>query len=202
MDEQPRFPFGDSREEPRRPRGMAAQPFVLPHGPAHQVVVDELESLDQLGPVVAAVIADPAPHSRVDLLREVSEVPPAPQVKPPAFDLATQILRGAVGDRREEADELHASLAPRQPRTKRVAEERELLVLVRALAVRVLAVHDARLVQIELQTDLRQPLDNRVAHYVRLRLALAVQDSIVRIALERDVRELSDEPHVERVVQE
>ena len=46
-----------------------------------------------------------------------------------------------------------ASPAADQPRTKRVAQERELLGLVRAGAVRVLAVHDARLVRIELQTD-------------------------------------------------
>ena len=75
-------------------------------------------------------------------------------------------------------------------------------MLVRAGAVRVLAVHDARLVQIELQTDLRQPFDDRIAQHLRLRLCLAVQDHIVRVALERDRRILPDEPHVERVVQE
>jgi hypothetical protein len=60
-----------------------------------------------------------------------------------------------------------------------------LIVLMRAVAVRVLAVHDARLVQIELQTDLRQPLDDRVEHHARLRLCLAAQDHIVRVALEQ-----------------
>ena len=38
-------------------------------------------------------------------------------------------------------------------------------------------------------------------HDLRLLLALAVQDHIVRVALERDRRELPAEPHVERVVE-
>src|ERR1700733_8127033 len=119
---------------------MAAQPFVFPHGPAHQVLVDELESLDQLTPVEAAVVVDPASHRRVDRLCEVGEGQPAPQVKAPALDPATDRLRGFARDRREEADEVLASLAPRHPRTERVAKERELLVLMRAGAVRVLAI--------------------------------------------------------------
>src|ERR1035437_3701518 len=119
---------------------------------------------------------DPAPHSWVDLLREVSEELPAPQVKPPALDAATHLLRGVARDRRAEADEQLAAPVPSPPRTKRVAQKRELLVLVRALAVRVLAIHDARLVQIQLQTDRRQPLDDRVEHPLRLLLAVAVQD--------------------------
>src|SRR5262249_16583370 len=105
-------------------------------------------------------------------------------------------------DGRAEADEGLAASVPGTSRTKRVAKEVEALVLMRAGAVRVLAVHDARLVQIQLQTDLRQPLDDRVEHELRLRLAPAVQDRIIRVALERDGRKLPGQPPVERVVQE
>jgi hypothetical protein len=122
-------------------------------------------------------------------------------VQPPALDRATDLLRGLVRDGWEEADEQLAASISGASRTKRVPEEIEPLVLVRAGAVCVLAVHDARLVQIELQTDLRQPRDDRVAHDLRLLPALAVQDLIIRIALKRHVRELPDKPHVQRVVQ-
>lgn len=45
---------------------------------------------------------------------------------------------------------------------------------------------------------LRQPFDDRVAHQLRLRLTLAVQDHIIRIALEQHTWELPGKPQIER----
>jgi hypothetical protein len=60
-----------------------------------------------------------------------------------------------------------------------------MLVLVRADAIRVLAVHDARLARIDFQPERRQPSDDRVEYDLRSWLAFAVQDHIVCVALER-----------------
>ncbi len=45
-----------------------------------------------------------------------------------------------------------------------------------------------------------RPLDDRVAHQLRLRLALAVQDHVIRVALKRDRRELPEQPQIKRVM--
>src|SRR6266536_4362992 len=112
------------------PWRVAAQPLVLLHGPPYEVVVDASEQRDQLRPVEAAVVVDPASHDRVDRPCEVGESEPAPQVQPPALDRATDLLDGAVRDGGAEADEEAAASAPREAGTKRVAEEVEPLVLV------------------------------------------------------------------------
>ena len=182
--------------------GAASQSFVFAHGPAHQVLVDAVERPEQLGAVEGTLVVDPASHVGVHRSREIAKGRAAAQVQPPASDRVADRFRGLVRDRRAEADEHRAAFAEGCSGTKRVAQEVELLVLVRAGAVRVLAVHDARLVRIALQTDLRQPLGDRVEHDLRLRLAVAVQDHIVCVALERDARELPAKPQIERIVQE
>src|ERR1035441_2792352 len=88
----------------------------------------------------------------------------------------------------------------RQPRTKRIAQEVEPLVLSRASAVRVLAVHDAGLVRMKLQTDLRHPSGNGIQDLAGL--GRAVRYCIICVSLEGDGRELPSHPPVERVMQE
>jgi hypothetical protein len=75
-------------------------------------------------------------------------------------------------------------LALRQPRTKRVPEKVEPLVLVSAPAVGILAVDDACLVPIELETDRRHPLGNSSPNLFGPGLRRAVRHCIICIALE------------------
>jgi len=53
--EQARLASVDGGQEPARLGGMAAQPFVSPHGPTNEVVVDPSEKPDQVGAVEAPV---------------------------------------------------------------------------------------------------------------------------------------------------
>ena len=74
-------------------------------------------------------------------------------------------------------------------------------MLVGALAVAVLAVHDASLVWVQLQPTLDHACRDRVSYLTGLHLRFAVHDGIIRIAFEPDLRELPTHPYVERIVQ-
>ena len=58
--EQAGLASGDVSDEPARPVWSAAQPFVFPHGPPHERVVEVAEDRIQHGLVEASVIVDPA----------------------------------------------------------------------------------------------------------------------------------------------
>ena len=53
----------------------------------------------------------------------------------------------------------------------------------------------------KLQPDFDQPACKRLPHLAGLTLTDAMDHTIVRIALERDGRELPDHPQIERVMQ-
>ena len=80
-------------------------------------------------------------------------------------------------------------LALRQPRSKRVTQEVEPLVLMSERAVVVLAVHDARLVRMQLQTDLRHPFGECLQHVMCLGLGLAVNDRVIGLCRGPDYAE-------------
>src|SRR5437764_15459933 len=71
-----------------------------------------------------------------------------------------------------------------------------------ATPVGVLAVHYARLVWMQLQTDVGQPCRNGIPHYTGLPLAAAVHHRVIAITLERNARELPGHPRIECVVHE
>jgi hypothetical protein len=87
-----------------------------------------------------------------------------------------------------------------QPRPELIPEERERRDLMIATPVGVLAVDDARLVRMQLQTDLRQASSDRVPHPQGLGPAAAVHHRVIAVALEPEVRVLPGHPGVERVV--
>lgn len=89
-----------------------------------------------------------------------------------------------------------------QPWTKLVPQERELGELKRAPSVRVLAVDDARLIWMQLQTDLRQSRSDRVPHLPGLTFAAAVHHRVIAVPFEAQTRELPDHPRVERIMHE
>src|SRR5262249_45241977 len=83
-----------------------------------------------------------------------------------------------------------------------VAEEVELDVLMLASPIIVLAVHDLGLLRVKLKTALLQTLPDRLEHVLRLSPALGVNDHIIRIALELDVRIGPGHPVIERIMHE
>jgi hypothetical protein len=89
-----------------------------------------------------------------------------------------------------------------QASPKGVAEEVELRVLEVSPAVRVLAVHDLRLIGVQLEPQGPEPLGKCGPQLERLRLGVAVDNNIVRIALEGCIGVLPVHPAIERVVHE
>jgi hypothetical protein len=88
------------------------------------------------------------------------------------------------------------------PAPEGVAEEVEAGVLRLASAFRVLAVHDLRLVGVQFESNGPEPLGEVGQQMPCLTLGCAMDDRIIRIALERTARILPDQPLVERVVHE
>jgi hypothetical protein len=154
-------------------------------------------------PVEPAVVVRPPPYRRIheprDLLQRLI-VPGAGQ--PPLSDRLPDRLGGLVADRRQEA---HEELPPSilgPPGPKSVAKEVELDVLMLAPPVIVLAVHDLGLLRVKLKTALLQSLPDRFEHLLRLSLALGVNDHIVSVALEPNVRIGPVHPKIECVMHE
>src|SRR3954464_10252105 len=152
-------------------------------------------------PVEPTVVVRPPPYRRIheprDLLQRLV-VPGGGQ--PPVTDRLPDHLGGLVADRREEA---HEELPPPilgPPGPKGVAEEVELDVLMLAPPVIVLAIHDLGLLGVKLKTAFLQTLPDRFEHVLRLSPALGVDDHIVSIALEPDVRIGPGHPEVECVM--
>ena len=83
-----------------------------------------------------------------------------------------------------------------------VAEEIEAGALVTSSALRVFAVHDLRLLRVQLETHHPKPRGDGGPQRVGPFLSVAMGDDVIRVTLERAVRELPVHPTVERVVHE
>lgn len=138
-------------------------------------------------------------HKPRDLLQRLI-IPGGGQ--PPASDRLADRIGGLVADRRDEAHEELPPSIPGPPGPKGVAEEVEPDVVMLAPPIIVLAVHDLGLLRVKLKTALLQTSPDRFEHLLRLSLALGVDDHIIGIALERDVRIGPGHPEVERIMHE
>jgi hypothetical protein len=85
-----------------------------------------------------------------------------------------------------------------QPRPELIPQERERRDLMIVTPVGILSADDARLVRMQLQTDLRQASGDRVPDLVGLGFATATHHRVIAIPLEPDARELSGHPGARR----
>ena len=95
-----------------------------------------------------------------------------------------------------------ASSATGQATPEGVAEKVEAGVLRLITAVRVFAVHDLRLVGMQLKAQGPEPLNEAGAELSGLLLGVAVDDHIIRVTLERTAGVFAVHPLVERIVHE
>jgi len=154
-------------------------------------------------PVEPAVVIRPPPYRRIHKPRDLLQrlvVPGGGQ--PPVSDRLPDRLGGLVTNRREEAHEELPSTILGPPGPKGVAEEVELDVLTLAPPIVVLAVHDLGLLRVKLKMALFQTSPDRFEHVLRLSPALGVNDHIVGIALEPDVRIGPAHPKIEGIMHE
>src|SRR6266568_4311655 len=85
---------------------------------------------------------------------------------------------------------------------ERIPQEIESLVGIGSSAIRIFAVHDTRLVWMQLQTTVRQPSCNGASNKQSVLFSCAVNHRIIAISFELKVRKFFLHPHVERVMQE
>ena len=125
--------------------GLFFSRLKLAHGPSHEVLVDPPCQQVQLGAVEGPVVVDPASNLRIGLLGEPGQVRSTASDEMPLRDLSASRLFAAVLMAGEKF--LKTPLLPLGPAApKGVTEEIEAGVLHLASALRVLAVHDLRLV--------------------------------------------------------
>src|SRR6266568_1305804 len=160
---------------------MGAQSLVLPLGPSDEILVHASEKRIQPGLVEASVIVDPALHDLVEHVCKVTERFVTATIDSPAPQLATHCFKSVVAHRRQEVGKEFASLPFREARTKRVPQEIKSLVGIGSSAICVLTVHNARLVWMQLQSTLRQPLGDGVSNELSLLLSFAVDNSIIAV---------------------
>jgi hypothetical protein len=123
------------------------------------------------------------------------------RVDAPVSDLLAHRLGGLGADRRKKAHEELPVAILGPSRLEGVPEEVELDVFVIPWPVVVLAVHDASLGGMQLQIALFEPTPDGLQYGLRLTLGLAVHRNVIRIAFERDARELAPHPGIECVMQ-
>src|SRR6266568_2556934 len=98
--EQVRCAFVDAHQPVPCPSWVAAQPFIFPFGPSHEVLIDASEKWIQPGLVEAAIVVDPALHRAVDQLCQVPKSRPTAQIEPPPSQLLPSRFHGLVARRR------------------------------------------------------------------------------------------------------
>jgi hypothetical protein len=184
-----------------RPPSMAAQGLIFPIGPLCQFGVNVPQGRVQSRLVVSAVVVNPAPDYGVEHPGEVIERFVTSSWKCPRTKLAPYRLEGFVANRGTERDTDSTLLSSRQPRSKRITEEVELLVGIVSAPVIILTVDDLRLLGMKHQPTFSEPLRKHFAQPPCLRFAPAVADRIVGITFEGNAGMIPAHPRVERIVQ-
>src|SRR5438270_5626669 len=148
----------------------------------------------------APIVVEPSPKFRIDLPGQIFNGLPCTAMQFPPSDLVPNFLRRFLRDGWYETTK---DLSPtvRFPRPKRKPQKVELLVRVSLLPIGILAVDHFRLLGMQFQPTLLQPCRYFDTHQVRFPLCSAMDNDIVRVALERQVSPVSAHPYVERVVQ-
>src|SRR3974390_972867 len=121
-------------------------------------------------------------------------------MKGPAPDRPADGRQRPRTGRRHEAMRGDTSLPHRLPRSKHKTEEVERLIWEITTAVRILAVDDLRLLGMQHQLAGRKAVSKHAPQRLRFLSALTMTNSVIRVSLERDVREHSRHPHVERIM--
>src|SRR5712675_673621 len=120
--------------------------------------------------------------------------------RPPPNSTADARQRCRTGSRHEAVSWL--SIPHRLPGSKLEPKKIEMRIGKVAPPVRVLAIDDLRLLRMQHQLAGPKAGSQCAPQNLRLLGVVAMTDRIVRVALERNVRELPRHPHVEHVMQE
>jgi len=155
----------------------------------------------QPGAVEGPVIPDPASDLGVDVPGEAEQVRVTATVEVPGPDLLADRLGRLGAHGRVEAYK-EAPSAEHRAAPEGVAEEVEADMLRVPPAVRVFAVHDLRLVGVQLEAEGPEPTGDPSPKTSGLCLRVAVSYNIISVAFERTTGEHPVHPTIERVMHE
>ncbi len=161
------------------------------------------KDLNTFRAVKPAVIVHPATYCGVHESRQILQMLVVTSGGHPPFSDSCTYRFGSFGAHRWQ--KAHKVLSPAilcPPRLEGVTQKVELYRSRLPRSIVILAVNDASLCCIELKTALQEATSDGFQYLPGLPLAPAVDDCIVRIALELDMRERPLHPEIERVMQE
>ncbi len=193
--------LSDSIEPCPGPLGSATQSLEFLHGPSDQVLVDAPCDEMQLGAVEGPVVADPASDLGVDVPGDAGKVLVTAPVEVPGPDLLADRLGRFGAHGRVEAYE-QASFAEHRATPEGVAEEVEADMLRVPSACRAFAVHDLRLVGMQLEAEGPEPAGDNSPKVSGLFLGVTVGDNIISVAFERAARVFPVHPTIESIMHE
>src|SRR5262249_20229678 len=149
----------------------------------------------------APVVVEPSPKFGIDLPGKLLEGLLRTAMQLPSPNLIPDFLPRFLRHGWTETTKALPLASVRFPRPKRVPQKVELLVRVRPLPIGILAIDHFRLFRMQFQPTLLQPCRYFDTYQVRFPLCPAMNDNIVRVPLQRQMRPVSAHPYVERVVQ-
>ena len=184
-----------------RPAQMSPQLLVFPVGPSGQRAIQLPHWRIQRRAIIPPVILEPAPDDRIEHARQIFDRLIAAQMQLPAPNLRPYGLPRLVRNRRAEVDKVLAKAILRSSWPKRIAKKVELLVRVVSSSIIILAVDNLRLLRMKLQPAFLQPCGYCRSNFLGFLLCPAVHNSIIGVALKRQVRIVLPHPPVERIMQ-
>ena len=131
---------------------MVAKPFEFAAYPVHKAAFQAPQDGCQGRRIISTIIIHPTAYERIDERRDLFEaLVVASRTNPPRTDRGTDGISRLGAHAREKADKQFAPAVLGSTWTKRVAQEVELGMFMRAASVIVFAVHDLGLLRMELQ---------------------------------------------------
>jgi hypothetical protein len=176
---------------------------VFPSRPSSKGFIEMAKDLNTFRAVKPSVIVHPATHCGVHESRQILQMLVVTSGGHPPFSDSCTYRFGSFGAHRWQ--KAHKMLSPAilcPPRLEGVAQKVELYRSRLPRSIVILAIYDASLCCIELKTALQEATSDGFQYLPGLPLAPAVDDGIVRITLELDMRECPLHPEIERVMQE
>src|SRR5215471_18572326 len=149
----------------------------------------------------APIVVEPSPKFRIDLPGQLFDGLPRTAVQLPSSDLIPDFLRRILRDGWTETTKDLPLPTVRFPWPKREPQKVKLLVRVNLLPIGILAIDHFRLLRMQFQPTLLQPCRYFDTHQVRFPFRPAMDDDVVRVPLERQVRPVSPHPQIKRIVQ-
>ena len=192
---------GDRRDPSPCTSGMITQFLVFLSGPVDQLLIQLADHRVKPCTVIPAVVLEPAPENRIVEAGKIFQRLMTALPQAPVADDCPHRLGSISRDRGTEIGEDFSVAIDRLPRTEFVPKKIELLIGVHSLPQIILAIDDPRLLRMEFQPTVQQPLRNCLPNRLGLPFRSTVHDDIIGVPLEWNTWIVRRHPSVECIMQ-